>query len=110
MDNSYAKLPPEKNAATILTNGFKVLVQGDTNSLLIPVLGKGKWPTRNVSLTPELIEACSELLRNDANAFALIEKGVAIQNCRYPTELTDGWDASLPHLAPIKTCGLLLKL
>jgi hypothetical protein len=47
MNKWYAAVPPEENAALILTNAFASLVKGNTNSPDLPILGRGKLPPRN---------------------------------------------------------------
>src|SRR6266536_1508981 len=54
LNNWYAAVPPEENAALILTNAFAHLVKVNTNTPNLPIIGRGKSPRRNEPLAPEM--------------------------------------------------------
>ena len=106
----YAAVPPEENAALILTNAFAHLVKADTNSPYLPVVGSGKLPARNEPLPPEMRQAIAENVAINKVALELLEKGLALKSCRYPVDLTPGLNALLPHLGKLKGSAQLLEL
>jgi hypothetical protein len=106
----YAAVPPEENAALILTNVFAHLVKGNTNSPDLPIIGRGKLPRRNEPLSPEMRQAIADFVATNQVALELLEKGLALKSCRYPVDLTPGWDALSPHLVGLKKSAQLLAL
>src|SRR5690349_15880308 len=56
----YAAVPPEENAALILTNAFAHLVKVNTNTPNLPIIGRGKLPPRNEALPPEMRQAIAD--------------------------------------------------
>src|SRR6266550_2275406 len=56
----YAAVPPEENAALILTNAFAHLIKGNTNSADLPIIGRGKLPPRNEPLPLEMKQAIAD--------------------------------------------------
>src|SRR5437667_128641 len=106
----YAAVPPEENAALILTNAFAYLVKGNTNSPDLPIIGRGKLPPRNEPLPPEMRQAIADYVAPNQAALELLEKGLTRKSCRYPVDLTPGYDALLPHLLGLKKSAELLAL
>jgi len=106
----YAAVPPEENAALILTNAFAHLVKVNTNTPNLPIIGRGKLPRRNEPLSPEMEQAIADYVATNQVALELLEKGLALKSCRYPVDLTPGWDALLPHLVVLKNSAQLLAL
>src|SRR6266516_3684197 len=60
LNNWYAAVPPEENAALILTNAFAHLVQVNTNTPNLPIIGRGKLPPRNEPLSPEMRQTIAD--------------------------------------------------
>src|SRR5437667_655705 len=106
----YAAVPPDENAALILTNAFAHLVKVNTNTPNLPIIGRGKLPPRNEPLSPEMSQAIADYVATNQMALELLEKGLALKSCRYPVDLTPGYDASLPHLSGLKRSAQLLAL
>src|ERR1043165_9599966 len=106
----YVVVPPEENAALILTNAFAHLVKGNTNSPDLPIIGRGKLPPRNEPLAPEMRQAIADYVATNQAALELLEKGLTLKSCRYPVDLTPGYATLLPHLAGLKRCAELVRL
>jgi len=106
----YAAVPPDENAALILTNAFAHLVKVNTNTPNLPIIGRGKLPPRNEPLSPEMSQAIADYVATNQMALELLEKGLALKSCRYPVDLTPGVDALLPHLSKLKASAQLLEL
>jgi hypothetical protein len=106
----YPAVPPEKNAAFTLTNAFGHLVNVNTNTPNLPIIGRGKLPPPNDPLPPEMRQAIAEYVATNQVALELLERGLALKSCRYPVDFTPGWDALLPHLAGLRKSAQLLAL
>jgi hypothetical protein len=106
----YAAVPPEENAALLLTNAFAQLVKGYTNTPDLPIIGRGKLPPRNEPLPPEMKQAIVAYVATNQLALDFLEKGLALKSCRYPVDLTPGLKALLPHLPKLKASVQLLEL
>src|SRR5437899_2473474 len=72
----YAAVPPEENAALILTNACAYLVKGNTTSPDLPILGRGKLPPRTEPLPPEMRQASADYVATNQAALELLEKGL----------------------------------
>src|SRR5207249_6365628 len=86
------------------------LVKRNTNSPDLPIIGRGKLPPRNEPLPPEMRQAIADYVATNQAALELLEKGLALKSCRYPVDLTPGYDALLPHLLGLKKSAQLLAL
>src|SRR5438876_1605127 len=106
----YAAVPPEENAALILTNAFAHLVKGNTNSPDLPIIGRAKLPRRNEPLPPAMKQAIADYVATNHEALELLQQLPALESCRYPVDLTPGWEALLPHLVALKQSAQLLTL
>src|SRR5207247_10601819 len=76
----------------------------------LPISGRVKLPPRNEPLPPEMKQAIADYVATNQVALELLEKGLAFKSCRYPVDLTPGWDALLPHLVGLKNSAQLLAL
>ncbi len=106
----YAAVPPEKNMALILTNAFAHLVRVNTNTPNLPIIGRGKLPARNEALPPEMREAIANYVATNNSALKLLRQVPEMESCRYPVDMTPGWEALLPHLVGLKESAQLLTL
>ena len=98
------------NAALALTNAFAHLVKAKTNAHNLPFVGGGKLPQPDEPLPSEMKEAIADYLATNQPALELLVKGLTMKSCRYPVDLTPGWDALLPHLPGLKQSAQLLAL
>jgi hypothetical protein len=106
----HAAVPPDQNAALILTNAFAHWVQGNTNSPDLPIVGRGKLPPRSDPLPSEMRQAITDYVATNQVTLELLEKGLAGKSCRYPVNLTLGLHTLLPHLPKVKATTQLLEL
>jgi hypothetical protein len=106
----YAEVPSNENAATILTNAFALIVQGDTNSTTLPFIGKAKWPARDEPLSEEMKKAIVDHLTLNGKALGLLHDGAQLQRCRYPIDFELGYNAPIRHVAQLRPSVQLLML
>jgi len=75
----YAAVPPEENAALVLTNAFAHLVKGSTNSPNLPVIGRGKSRRGTNLCHTEMRQAIADYVATNQVALELVEKGLALR-------------------------------
>ena len=110
LDVYYTPVPAGENAATLLTNAFARLAVADTNNPNLPLIGKGKLPDRTNGLTSAQAAAVRACLAENTEALRLMREALQRPQCRYPINLTNGWQTRLPHLARLVSLGRLLEL
>ncbi|MFO1512451.1 MAG: hypothetical protein U1F83_05975 [Verrucomicrobiota bacterium] len=98
------------NAATVLTNAFAHLLIGNTNSALLPILGKGKLPSTDQPLPEDMKQAIAENVASNLLAMELVREGLTNASCRYPMDLEPGLAALLPHLSKLTATSKALAL
>lgn len=79
----YPEPPEAENAASLYAEAFAALSKDDP-----------KAPT---------------FLSGNRRALELLLRAAERTSCRYPVDLNGGYSAQLPHLAKVRTCGVLLK-
>jgi hypothetical protein len=110
LDAYYTPVPAAENAATLLTNAFTKLSVADTNNPDLPLIGKGMLPGRTNGLTTAQTAAVRICLEKNAEALRLMREALERPRCRYPIQLTNGWQTLLPHLTHIVDLSRLLEL
>jgi hypothetical protein len=102
LDRWYQTVPPEKNAALVLTNAISLLKR-------FPDEGQQRkaWDFRVPEPPEKLSTEQSEFLQsyvslNEA-AMARAEEALKLPDSRYPIDLTFGYETFLPHLADLHT-------
>jgi len=78
----YPEPPTDKNAAPLYADAF-ALVENDSES-------------------PNFVS-------KNQKALELLHLASARSSCRFPVDLSKGWEASLPPFGKMKVCGLLLR-
>src|SRR5436853_6054528 len=106
----YAPVPPDENAALILTNAFAHLTRVSTDSPNLPIVGRGKLPAQDEPVPPRMKQTIADYVATNRVALDLLQKGLALKSCRYPVDLTPGYNALLPHLAGVKNSAQLVRL
>ncbi|BBM85820.1 hypothetical protein [Candidatus Uabimicrobium amorphum] len=62
----------------------------------------------NKTLSQQLQKSLRELLERNSEILALFHKATAVEKCRFPVKLTDGFTAKLPHIYKMRFCITLL--
>ena len=76
----------------------------------LPFIGKGTLPPPGTPLSPLQNSAIAGVVRANATALELLAQGSTQEQCRYPVDLTLGYEARFPHLAGVRKALALLGL
>src|SRR5437867_1349341 len=106
----YMDVSSEENAAQIYARAFSSLSLRNTNSAVLPILGRGKLPPRTAPLSDESKKAVEDLLAMNLHTLELLHEGATRRKCRYPIDMTPGARTLLPHLPKLKKSSELLEL
>jgi hypothetical protein len=112
LDKWYPQPPPGENAADIYLQAF---AKSDVNkwrrlTLMKPNWGYVAWPVRGEHLSNEVRAAVQQCLNENKDALALLHKASALQSARYPIDLAQGAESTLPHLEKLCFGAQLLAL
>jgi len=84
-------LPPHHSTSQVQLNTVEIPVGGDP-------------------LTPEMTRSIKEILEENRVALVQVREAVASTECRFPIDLTNGYDTPLPHLTGLRRLARLLQL
>jgi hypothetical protein len=104
----YVEPPSGQNAAPIYLQGFAALQPGNGSKL--PLLGGGKLPPPEVGLPAAEKSAATAFLKANCEALRFLTQGTKYEECRYPIDLTRGFEVALPHLPKLRRSALMLEL
>jgi len=111
LDKWYTIPENVENAAYTLMDAFPYYKLWDNaESKPLPVVGREELPARTEPMAEETKALITQYLVDNNEAIELLHAGAAIENCRYPIDLTAGFETKLPPLHEIKTAVKLLKL
>ena len=112
LDDWYTIPESVENASDRITEAFSHYqkLEETEESELIPVVGKAELPARTEPLAQETKDLIAKHLADNQEALELLHKGAAIEHCRYPIDLSKGFEALMPYLADFRTGARLLKL
>src|SRR5687768_7775318 len=105
LDAWYRKVPAESNAALAFQEAYSLHVEpGPDNPQEI-----GKELKVGEALSDELRAATENYLKDNAETLEQIHLAAQLREGRFPVDLKLGFNALLPHLAPVKRLGVLMK-
>jgi hypothetical protein len=108
--NDWYKTPPTgENAADVLTEAFAKYVEVPDGAP-VPVETEVIEPPRTEAYPPEMMQAMSRFIDSNGETLQLLHKASAMAQCRFPTDLSRGPAALLPHLARIRQGARLLAI
>ena len=122
LDKWYAQPPPGENATDVYTSAFAHFslfklgpddVRSKSENIqyrLVPYAGKGKAPHDNDPLSEDVKMAISAYLNSNDTAVTLLMKAVAIKNCVFPLNSSEGEEMKVPHIWKVKDAAHLLQL
>ena len=84
--------------------------QDDETSEHLPGIGYPDLPAIGQPIPKEMKEAISKFVAKNQNALARLHEASAMKLCRYPVDLTQGYETQLCHLVKIRSGSRLLKL
>jgi hypothetical protein len=110
LDKWYTIPENVENAAHTIIDAFWCYREsGETESL--PIIGKAKLPGRIEPLPENMKTSITRYIADNNEALTLLHKAAAIEHCRYPIDLTPGFEVQLnQHLSRLRKCMMLLKL
>ncbi|MHC4192607.1 MAG: hypothetical protein ACYS8I_00705 [Planctomycetota bacterium] len=111
LDAWYSIPDLEENAADVITNAFAYYTEWDYEKRkFLPIVGDEKLPPRTEPLADETKSLIAVYLSDNQAALELLHKGARIEHCRYPVDLSRGFDFLLHPLANIKKGVIFLHL
>jgi hypothetical protein len=105
----YVEPPAGQNAATFHLKGLDALQLGNVGSTL-PFFGKGQMPPPGAPIPAPMKSALAALMKSNQGALQLFAQGTQFDHCRYPVDLTCGYDAVFRHLKKLDNAGMLVEL
>jgi len=111
LDKWYTIPENVENAAYTIIDAFSYYKQWDkAKSKSLPVVGRAELPSRTEPLVEEMKALVTQYIADNNEALELLHAGAKIENCRYPLDLSAGFETKLSNLSEIRTAGFLLKL
>ena len=111
LDKWYSMPENAENAAYTLMDAFSYYKQWDKDkSKSLPVVSQAEFPARREPMDEEMKALIAQYVADNNKALDLIHAGAAIENCRYPIDLSAGFETKLLNLSEIRTAVFLLKL
>jgi len=110
LDKWYAIPENAENTADTIMDAFWCYREmGGIESL--PVVGRAKLPPRSEPLTEEMKASIAQYIADNNEALTSLHKVSSIEHCRYPVDLSSGFEVQLnQHLSRLRKCMMLLKL
>jgi len=109
LDQWYTIPEDAENAAYIILDAFEYY-QEPQDIKLLPVVGQAELPPRTGALAEEIKAAVAGYIADNKKALELLHAGTAIENCRYPVDLSAGAEATFHDLSRLKKGARLLSL
>ena len=102
--------PEGENAASYYLSATQHINASPAARYDVPIMGRVDAPHRSEPFPPEMLEASLECLAANQETLDLLEVAASIPECRYPIDLSLGYDAPLDHLVPLRQGARLLAL
>jgi hypothetical protein len=111
LDKWYAIPPNVENAAYKIIDAFTYYKKWDREKAeLLPVAGKAKLPPRTEPMPEEMKALITQYVADNNEALELLHAGAAIEHCRYPIDLSAGFETLTPEISEIRPGIFMLKL
>ena len=111
LDKWYTIPENVENAAYTIIDAFSYYKLWDNaESKPLPVVGRAELPARTEPFGEEMKALITRYIADNNEAIELLHTGAAIENCRYPIDLSNGFETKVPNLSEIRTAVRLLKL
>ncbi|HIJ65905.1 MAG TPA: hypothetical protein HPP77_08125 [Candidatus Hydrogenedentes bacterium] len=110
LDAWYPPVPDEDNAALAIQEAFEAAYKLNAPAPMVPLVGELELPHRTERLPDEVKRATAELLDHNQVCLAFVHKAVEMEQCRFPIDLTEGFEVGLGHCAGLRTLTELLVL
>jgi hypothetical protein len=111
LDEAYVQPPPGQNAADVYQKAFSAFVEPADVAKQIPAFSADvEYPEACEPLPPEMLQAMQALVDDNSRTLELLREAAAMEQCRYPIEIRQGYDTLLPHLGSLRRAGRLLAV
>ena len=111
LDKWYMIPENTENAAYTFIDAFWCYRDWDkTKSESLPLIGQAKLPARTEPLPEDMKAAIAQYIADNNEALTLLHKAAVIEHCRYPVDLSSGFDMQLKHLSNLRKGIMLLNL
>jgi hypothetical protein len=109
LDKWYTIPENAENAAHTIIDAFWCYRElGKTEFL--PIIGKAKLPARTEPLPDDMKAVIASFITDNNEALALLHKASNIEHCRYPIDLSTGFNVQLNHFSKLRKSIMLLNL
>lgn len=109
--DAWYPYPEGPNAAEVYQQAFEAYVKDEEVEQTLPVFNPDiKLPPPGEPLPEDMAQHLETYLADNAEAIVLLEQAAKIEGCRYPIDLTNGYDTQLPHLGELRYGARLLRL
>ena len=109
LDKWYTLPEGAENAAYAITDAFSYYVEPHYTQF-VPIVGQAELPPRAEPLTEEMKGFVGLCIIDNKEALELLHAGAAMENCRYPVDLSAGYEARLHDLSSLKKGARLLNV
>ena len=106
----YVEPPFGQNAATFYLKGFDALQLANLGTLPILGKGQGQLPPLGTPIPASMKSALAAFLKSNQAALQMFARGAKWDRCRYPLDLTLGYDALFPHAKKLDIASSVLEL
>ena len=108
--DAWYPTPTGPNAADVYQGAFDAYVEDEELEALLPRARNRDvdFPAAGEPLPAEMAEAMEAYVALNAQTLALLDDAAAIPECRYPVDLTRGFEAVMPHVGKLRPCAELL--
>jgi hypothetical protein len=111
LDKWYMIPENTENAAYTIIDAFGAFkLWNKDKSELLPVVGQAELPARTEPMDEEMKVLITQYIADNNEALELLHAGAKIENCRYPIDLSAGFETKVPNLSEIREAIWLLKL
>jgi len=110
--DEWYKIPDNvENAAYTIIDALSYYKPWDKEkSKSLPVVGQAELPARTEALDEETKALITQYVADNNEALKLLHAGASIEHCRYPIDLSAGFDTISPYLSEMRKAVMLLKL
>ena len=102
LDASYPSVPDHENAALVFDQALKLSREDPLLVKRLPMVGMGKMPPLEAPLPENVRKDMTAFLAANKQALELLRQSARMGRCRFPVDLTRGFEAQLPHLASVR--------
>ncbi|MBI3417834.1 MAG: hypothetical protein HY043_21285 [Verrucomicrobia bacterium] len=104
----YVEPPVGQNAANFYLKGFDAMQLANIDA--VPFQSKVPLPALDRAIPASMKSTLAVFVKSNQSALQLLAQGTKYDHCRYPVDLTLGFDALFPHAKKLSNANRLLEL